>query len=82
LPILTHLFDALGTQQGAQVIIAGAVAGILGAGGWPPVAIYASRSRPGRVRTPSWPRWPRWASCHGRIDDRRRPAPCVRAGAL
>jgi hypothetical protein len=40
LPILTHLFDALGTQQGAQVIIAGAVAGILGAGGWPSVAIY------------------------------------------
>jgi hypothetical protein len=40
LPILTHLFDALGTQQGAQVIIAGAVTGILGAGGWPSVAIY------------------------------------------
>jgi hypothetical protein len=40
LPILTHLFDALGTQQGAEVIIAGAVAGILGAGGWPSVAIY------------------------------------------
>lgn len=40
LPILTHLFDTLGTQQGAQVIIAGAVAGILGAGGWPSVVIY------------------------------------------
>ena len=40
LPVLTHLFDALGTHQGAQVIIAGAVAGILGAGGWPSVAIY------------------------------------------
>jgi hypothetical protein len=40
LPVLTHLFDALGTQQGAQVIIAGAVAGILGAGGWPTAAIY------------------------------------------
>jgi hypothetical protein len=41
LPILTHLFDALGTERGAQVIIAGAVAGILGAGGWPSVAIYS-----------------------------------------
>jgi hypothetical protein len=40
LPILTYLFDALGTERGAQVIIAGAAAGILGAGGWPSVAIY------------------------------------------
>jgi hypothetical protein len=40
LRILTHLFDALGTQQGAQVIIAGAVAGILGAVGWPAVTAY------------------------------------------
>ena len=38
--VLTQLFDALGTQQGAQVIIAGAVAGILGAAGWPAVAAY------------------------------------------
>jgi hypothetical protein len=40
LPILTHLFDALGTERGAQVIIAGATAGILAAGGWPSVAVY------------------------------------------
>jgi len=33
LPILTHLFDAMGTERGAQIIIAGAAAGILGAGG-------------------------------------------------
>jgi hypothetical protein len=38
--VLTHLFDALGTQQGAQVVIAGAVAGILGAVGWPAVTAY------------------------------------------
>jgi hypothetical protein len=40
LPILTHLFDALGTERGAQVIIAGATAGILAAGGWSSVAVY------------------------------------------
>jgi hypothetical protein len=40
LPVLSSLFEALGTQQGAQVIVAGAVAGVLGAGGWPSVAIY------------------------------------------
>jgi hypothetical protein len=40
LPILTNLFDVLGTQQGAQVIVSGAIAGILGAGGWPSAVIY------------------------------------------
>lgn len=41
LRILTHVFDALGTAQGAQVIIAGAAASILTAGGWPAAAIFA-----------------------------------------
>jgi hypothetical protein len=41
LPILTHLFDALGSKQGAQVIIAGAVTGILGAGGMSSATIFA-----------------------------------------
>jgi hypothetical protein len=41
LPILTNLFDALGSKQGAQVVIAGAVGGIMSAGGWPAVTTYA-----------------------------------------
>jgi hypothetical protein len=40
LPILTNLFDALGSKHGAQVIIAGAVGGIMSAGGWPAVTVY------------------------------------------
>jgi hypothetical protein len=41
LRVLTHLFDALGTKRGAQVILAGAVGGIMSAGGWPAVTTYA-----------------------------------------
>ena len=41
LSILTRLFDTLGTRRGAQVIIAGATAGILMAGGWPSAVIFA-----------------------------------------
>jgi hypothetical protein len=41
LRILTNLFDSLGSQRGAQIIIAGAVTGILMAGGWPSAAIFA-----------------------------------------
>jgi shikimate 5-dehydrogenase len=37
---VANLFDALGTEQGAQVIIAGAAAGILGAGGWSSAVIF------------------------------------------
>jgi hypothetical protein len=40
LRIVANLFDALGTEQGAQVIIAGAAAGILGAGGWSSAVIF------------------------------------------
>ena len=40
LPILIQLFDTLGTQQGARLIIAGAAAGILASGGWPAVWVY------------------------------------------
>jgi hypothetical protein len=40
LPILLQLFDALGTQEGARIIISGATTGILGAGGWPSAVIF------------------------------------------
>jgi hypothetical protein len=41
LALLSRLFDALGSKQGSQIIIAGAVAGIVGLGGWPTVSAYS-----------------------------------------
>jgi hypothetical protein len=40
LSILSRLLDTLGTNEGAQILIAGAVTGILGAGGWPSAIIF------------------------------------------
>jgi hypothetical protein len=40
LRIISTLFDVLGSKKGAQVIIAGATAGILGSSGWPTAEIF------------------------------------------
>jgi response regulator RpfG family c-di-GMP phosphodiesterase len=41
LPILESIYNVLGTERGAQTIIAGAVAGVIGAAGWPAVTAYS-----------------------------------------
>jgi len=40
LAILPKLYEALGTKRGAQIIVAGAVSGIVALGGWPMVTAY------------------------------------------
>jgi hypothetical protein len=41
LKVLTRLLDALGSKRGAQILVAGSVAGILSIGGWRAVSVYA-----------------------------------------
>jgi hypothetical protein len=40
LRILQGLFDKLGSSRGAEVVVSGAVAGIVAVGGWPGVTAY------------------------------------------
>ena len=41
LKVLSGLFDKLGSSRGAEVIVAGAVAGVVAVGGWPAVTAYS-----------------------------------------
>jgi len=41
LRVLTRLLDVLGTRRGAEIILAGSVAGLLSIGGWQAVSVYA-----------------------------------------
>jgi hypothetical protein len=40
LPIISEIFDVVGSQRGAEMMVAGAVGGVIGLGGWPAVTAY------------------------------------------
>lgn len=41
LPVLGQIYDLLGSERGAQMLVSGAVAGLLSLGGWPAVTAYS-----------------------------------------
>ena len=41
LPVISKIYDVVGSERGAEMLVAGAVAGIVGIGGWPTVTAYS-----------------------------------------